>query len=421
MFAPEAAERSPGHFSGRHLSRQDFGATCYFDNSAASPMSPAVVEAHAEACRRSWANPSSLHGTGRAAHAAVLEVERLICVEAGSEHARVAFTGGGTEANNLALLGFWSANCKRGDRIVSSRFEHPSILECMEALRQQGADVALAEIGRDGVIDLDSLASLVDERTKLVSVMSANNELGTLQPIAEIGALCKRRGAAFHTDAVQAMGKTLLSMREAQIDLLSLSAHKFHGPRGVGALVVGPRVEIRPVAYGGAAEALLRPGTQNVPGIVALGAALADARARRAEMDGRRRALDDYFRAQLAALPHPFRLNSGTAARIPGVFNLRFDGVDADSLIQHLDYLGIHVSRGSACSAASPKLSHTLTAIGLGETEIWQSLRISLGFYNTEREIDWLFEALPPLLTCLRELPDKTVYVGKLMTAAVCT
>ncbi len=403
------------------LSRPDPSRACYFDNSAASPMSPVVIEAFREACVRWWANPSSLHGTGRMAREAVIEVEELIRREVESPHARIAFTGSGTEANNMALLGFWSANCRPGDRVVSSAFEHPSILECLEELKKRGADVALADIRRDGVVDIASVAALLDERTKLLSVMSVNNELGTVQPIEQLGALCRERGIAFHTDAVQAVGKRLLTMTAANVDLLSLSAHKFHGPRGVGALVIRPGIEIDPIAYGGAAETLLRPGTQNVPGIVALGAALRYVRENREEMDEKRRRLDRHLLSGLEALDCGYRLNSADAGRMPGVVNLQFEGVDADSLIQHLDYLGVHASRGSACSAASPKLSSTLTAMGLGETEIRQSFRISLGYFNTEREVDWFLELLPPLLACLRELPDKTTFVGKLMGAPVCS
>jgi cysteine desulfurase len=247
--------------------------------------------------------------------------------------------------------------------------------------------------------------------------MSVNNEVGTVQPIAEIGAACRQRRVAFHTDAVQGMGKVPISMTEAKIDLLTVSSHKFHGPRGVGALVIMPGIAIDPVAYGGAAETLLRPGTQNVPGIAAMGAAIEDVLERRAEMDEHRRSLDRYLLDRLAELPYEFHVNSGDAERLPGVLNLRFESVDADSLIQHLDYFGIHLSRGSACSASSPELSHVLTAMGLSHEDIWKSFRISLGFFNTMREIDWLIHVLPGVLESLRELPDKTAYVGDLVAA----
>lgn len=402
------------------LSRLDSPASCYFDNGAATPMSAAALEALSEACRRSWANPSSLHGTGREAREKVLEVERLLREELGAEHARIAFTGSGTEANNMAVLGYWAANGRAGERVILSRFEHPAILECADVLKQQGAEVVMTDIRRDGVVDVDRLASLLDERTRLVSVMAVNNELGTIQPIDQIGRMCREKMVAFHTDAVQAVGKIRLSMADSCIGLLSLSAHKFHGPRGVGALVIRPDVMIKPIAYGGASETLLRPGTQNVPGIVALGAAVRFCREQREVMDRTRRELDAHLLQGLSAIPG-FHLNTRGAERVHGVFNVRFDGVDADSLIQHLDYLGIHCSRGSACSAASPKLSATLTAMGLTEREMQESFRISMGFFNTHSEIDWLLSVLPPLVSCLRAMPDKSTHVGKLMSAPVCS
>jgi cysteine desulfurase len=403
-----------------HLSRLDFAGSCYFDNGAATPMSEEVVEAFRQACRTSWANPSSLHGAGREARENVIEVDKLLREELGAGYARVVFTGSGTEANNTALLGYWSANGKPGERVVISRFEHPSILECVDVLRRQGAEVVLADILRDGVVDAGKLEALLDERTRLVSVMAVNNELGTIQPIQRIGLLCRERKIGFHTDAVQAVGKLKISMQQLFVDLLSLSGHKFHGPRGVGALLIRPGVMVEPIAFGGASESLLRPGTQNVPGIVALGAAIRFVRERWDEIDRVKRELEERLLAGLSLI-EGFHLNTQSAARVAGVLNLRFDGVDADSLIQHLDYFGIHASRGSACSAASPKLSATLTAMGLSEAEIQGSFRISLGYFNTQREIDWLLHVLPPLVSCLRALPDKSAHVGKLMAAAVCS
>lgn len=414
-------ERSTSQETRRpYLSRLDFPGNCYFDNGAATPMSTAAIEVLTQACRQSWANPSSLHGTGREAREKVLEVERLLREELRAEHARIAFTGSGTEANNMAVLGYWSANGRPGERVIISRFEHPAILECVDVLRQRGAEVVMADIRRDGVVDVDRLASLLDERTRLVSVMAVNNELGTIQPVSRIGRICRERRVAFHTDAVQAVGKIPISMADSCIDLLSLSAHKFHGPRGVGALVIRPAVQIDPIAYGGASETLLRPGTQNVPGIAALGAAVRFCREQREAMERTRRELDAYLLEGLSAIPG-FHLNTGDAERVHGVLNVRFEGVDADSLIQHLDYLGIHCSRGSACSAASPRLSATLTAMGLTEKELQESFRISVGFFNTRSEIDWLFSVLPPLVSCLRAMPDKSTHVGKLMSAPVCS
>jgi cysteine desulfurase len=318
------------------------------------------------------------------------------------------------------VLGYWSANGRPGERVIISRFEHPAILECVDVLRQQGAEVVMADIRRNGVVDLDRLESLLDERTRLVSVMAVNNELGTVQPIGRIGQMCQQRRIAFHSDAVQAVGKIRLSMDFSSIDLLSLSAHKFHGPRGVGVLVIRPGVLIDPIAYGGASETLLRPGTQNVPGIMALGAAVRFFREQREAMERTRRELEARLLEGLSAIPG-FHLNTRSAERVHGVLNVRFDGVDADSLIQHLDYFGIHCSRGSACSAASPKLSATLSAMGLTEKEIQESFRISVGFFNAQHEVDWLLDVLPPLVDCLRAVPDKSTHVGKLMSAAVCT
>ena len=402
------------------LARRNFPGSCYFDNGAATPMSTAAIEALTQACRQSWANPSSLHGTGREAREKVIEVERLLQEELGAQYARIAFTGSGTEANNMAVLGYWSANGRPGERVVISSFEHPAILECIDVLRQQGAEVVMAGIHRDGVVDLDRLEPLLDQRTRLVSVMAVNNELGTVQPIDQIGQICRQRNIAFHSDAVQAVGKIRLSMDDSSIDLLSLSAHKFHGPRGVGALVIRPGVLINPIAYGGASDTLLRPGTQNVPGIVALGAAVRFFRDHRDAMERTRRELEKYLLEGLSAIPG-FQLNTGGAERVHGVLNVRFEGVDADSMIQHLDYLGVHCSRGSACSAASPKLSATLSAMGLTEKEIQESFRISMGFFNEQHEIDWLLDVLPPLVDCLRAVPDKSTHVGKLMSAPVCT
>ena len=375
----------------------------YLDYNASCPLHPEVAEEVCRAIREDFGNPSSVHMYGQRAKAALDRARAAVADLLGAAPADVVFTAGGTESDNFAIRGAAEALAPAGRRhLVASRIEHEAVLNTMKALGRRGWSVDLVPPTADGVIEPDRLRAAIRDDTALVSVMHANNETGVIQPIAELAALCHERGALVHTDAVQSAGKVPVDVGVLGVDLLSISAHKFGGPKGVGALWMRPGSRLVPLLTGGRQERTRRAGTENVPGIVGLGAA---ARIVLDKLESEARRLtemrDRMEGAIIAAVPGSV-VNGGKAPRVPNTSNIAFDGVEAESLLIALDLEGIAVSTGSACSSGTVDPSHVLMAMGLPPERVQGSIRFSLGAGTTGQEIDRLLEVLPQLVARLR-------------------
>jgi cysteine desulfurase len=373
----------------------------YFDHAATTPLDPAVRRAMLPYLDGLFGNPSSLHWAGREAHAAVDEARAQVADLIGARSEEIVFTGSGTEADNLALRGVLE---RGGGHVIVSAFEHPAVMETVTALERIGVSVTRLPVGSDGIVRAESLARALRPDTRLVSVMAANNVVGTIQPVTELARLTHEHGALFHADAVQAVGKLRLDVRQLGVDLLSLSGHKFHGPKGVGALYVRAGVELTPVVYGGGQERGLRSATENVPAIVGLGAAAALARAGMNDETVRMVNLRDRLSAGIAeAIPNAYFIGH-PYIRLPGHLCMSFAGQEGEAvkLLLKLDELGIAVSSGSACSSSHVgEPSYVLTAMGLDQIRARGSLRITLGRGNTGEEIDRFLEVLPEAVASL--------------------
>jgi cysteine desulfurase len=383
----------------------------YFDNSATTALDPRARQAMAPFLDGEFGNPSSLHAIGRQARSAVDAARRQVAELLHAEPSEIVFTASGTEADNLAIRGVFDAVGSHGGHIVVSAMEHPAVMETCFALERQGVEVTRMPVGDDGITTPSALAAAMRPDTRLVSVMAANNIVGTLQPIAELGRIAHEHGSLFHTDAVQAVGKIPFDMKRQPIDLLSLSAHKFHGPKGVGALYIRQGVAIEPVIYGGGQERGLRSATENVAGIVGLGKA--------AELAGLDMADDAARLVQLRdrlvegihnAIPNAYFLGH-RYCRLPGHVSVGFAGQEGEAirLLLALDEAGIAISSGSACSshhAGEP--SHVLLAMGLDPFRARGSLRISLGRFNTADEVERFLAVLPDAVASLRSITTRT-------------
>ncbi len=385
----------------------------YLDHAATSPVDPEVAEAMAQALREVPGNPSSIYAEGRHARSLVDRAREQVAAAMGAQPGEIVFTSGGTEADNLALRGVLKAREGEADGLIVSTIEHHAVLDTAEDLEHHGlARVTRVAVDRDGLVDPADVGRAVDARTALVSVMHANNEIGTIEPIDEIGRVCRERGVAFHTDAVQSVGILPFDVRELAVDLVSVNAHKFYGPKGVGALYVRSGTRIATVQTGGGQEKGRRTGTENVPGIVALGVAMRIASERR-ERDARRLAAlrDRIVDGVRARVPNAV-LTGHPTRRLPNNASFCFPGTQGESLIVALDLEGISVSSGSACTSGSTEPSHVLTAIGL-EREVAQgSLRITVGRDTTDADVDRLLEVLPPIVARLRSVSQEAVPVS---------
>ena len=376
----------------------------YLDYAATTPTDKRVVEAMAPYWGEIFGNPASPHAFGQEAHAAVEEARMGIAAFLGAKPAEIVFTSGGTESDNFAIKGVALANRKRGDHIVTSAIEHHAVLESCHSLKREGFRVTFLPVDGDGLVDPAAVTGAITDKTILVSIMHANNEIGTIQPIAEIGRLVRERGVYFHTDAVQSFGHLPLTAEELQVDLLSASAHKLYGPKGVGMLYVREGTRMVPFMDGGGQEKGRRSSTVNVPGVVGFGKAAALARASLAEEGARIAALRDRFIQGVFARIDGVRLNGHPTRRLPNNINLAVEGVEGEGMVLSLDMLGIACSTGSACSSSSVETSHVLTAIGLPRNFVHGSLRFSLGRFTTEQEIDTVLETLPQVVKRLRSL-----------------
>ena len=373
----------------------------YLDNSATTPVAEEVLDKMRPYFREAFGNASSLHEYGRVARIAVEESRDEIATRLGCLPEEIVFTSGATEANNLALIGAAQSNPGNKRHIVVSSVEHHSVLHAAEWLRSQGFDVSVLEVDPTGRVDTGRLADELRGETLLVSVMAGNNEIGTLQPIDEIGALCRERGVLFHTDAVQAYGKVPLPMDV--VDLLSVSAHKLHGPKGVGFLFVRKGVQLRPILHGGGHERGRRSGTENVPGIVGLAEATRIAFTEQETTVPRMRAFREQLIESVSEIPS-VRLNGHRRESLPHIANFGFQAIEGESLIMKLDEHGIAASTGSACSSPNLEPSHVLVAIGVPLTMAHGSLRVSTGRQTTSEEIDRFLEVLPRVVDELRAI-----------------
>jgi cysteine desulfurase len=377
----------------------------YLDYNATAPPAPEVVDAVQRAMAGNVGNPSSIHAYGQMAKAALDDARSAVARLIDAEPADVVFTSGGTEADNLALRGAAEALETSGRRrIVTSGIEHEAVLTTCKALARRGWTVTELPVGPSGVLAPETLAEALGPDTAIVSVMYANNEVGTIQPIAPLAALARRAGALFHTDAVQAVGKIPVSVRELGVDLLSLSGHKFSGPKGTGALWIRRGVRLVATNTGGRQERNRRAGTEDLPGLVGLGVAATLAADRLDAYATRVQALRDGLEADvLAAVPETI-VNGDRLRRVPNTSNISFDGIEAESLLIALDLEGIAVSTGSACSSGSLEPSHVLRAMGLPDARTRNAIRFSLGLSTTEDDVAALVAVLPGIVTKLRRL-----------------
>ncbi|MCC7416934.1 MAG: cysteine desulfurase [Acidobacteria bacterium] len=377
----------------------------YFDYNATTPLSPGAIEAVTATMRDQFGNASSVHRFGQQAKARLDEARSEVAALAGADPSEIVFTSGGTEADNFAIRGAADAAEPTGRRhLVASAIEHEAVLNTLRALARRGWAVTLLPVDQSGIVDPARLRDAITSETSLVSVMHANNEIGTIQPIAELAAIAREHGALMHTDAVQSGGKLPLDARALGVDLLSLSAHKFNGPKGAGALFVRRGTRMLPILTGGKHERNRRAGTENVPAIAGMGVAAAEARGKLAAESVRLAALRDRLETGVLAAVPGTAVNGDPARRVPNTTNISFDRVEAESLLIALDLEGIAVSTGSACSSGTLEPSHVLRAMGLPPHRTQNSLRFSLGLFSTAAEVDRLLEVLPGLVEKLRGL-----------------
>ena len=376
----------------------------YADNAATTAMSPAAIEAMFTCIRQSDGNPSSLHSAGQRAAETLAEARGRIAAHLGCQPSELIFTSGGSEADNQALRGAAHLGAAKGKKhIISTAFEHHAVLHTLRRLEKEGFTVTLLDVHENGLVTPEQVRAAIRPDTCLVSVMYANNEIGTIQPIAEIGRICREAGVLFHTDAVQAVGHLPIDVQAQNIDMLSLSAHKFHGPKGIGALYLRKGIPLEPLIEGGAQERGRRAGTENLPAIVGMAAALDEACAHLAEDTARLIPLRDKLIAGLSRIPHG-ALNGDPVRRLPGNVSFCFEGIEGESLLLLLDDKGICASSGSACTSGSLDPSHVLLAIGRVHDVAHGSLRLSLGADITEEEVDYLITAVTDTVAYLRSL-----------------
>jgi len=372
----------------------------YLDNSATTPTAPEVVEAMLPFLSRSYGNASSLHALGREARRAVETSRETIAELLGARRDEIVFTAGATEANNLAIIGSALASQDRR-HVITTAVEHHAVLHAAEWLRTRGFEVTVLGVDAAGRVDPTQVRDAIRPDTLLVSVMTGNNEIGTLQPISEIGRICRERGVLMHTDAVQALGKVPLPVDA--VDLLSISAHKFHGPKGIGFLFVRNGVRLTTILHGGGHERGRRSGTENVPGIVGMATAAALAFREKDAVSGRLRRLRARMIDEVTRIPGT-RLNGAPEESLPHIANFSFEAIEGESLVMRLDERGIAASTGSACSSPSLEPSHVLIAIGVPLSMAHGSLRVSTGHQTTEREVDRFLGVLPEVVEALRAL-----------------
>ena len=384
----------------------------YLDHNATTPPAAEVVDRMAAALREQFGNPSSVHHYGQMAKAALDEARSAVAALINGDPSEVVFTSGGTESDNFAIRGVAEALEPTGRRhLVTTSIEHEAVLNTFKALGRRGWTTTLLNVDQSGIVSTDALEQALTEHTALVSVMHANNEIGTVQPIAELARIAKARGALFHTDAVQSAGKIPVDVKALGVDLLSLSAHKFYGPKGAGALWIRRGVRLQAPMTGGKQERGRRAGTENAPGIIGLGVAAQLARAKMATEGERLAVLRDRLEEGILAAVSGTAINGARSPRVPNTTNISFDRIEAESLLIALDLAGIAVSTGSACSSGTLEPSHVLKAMGFPAHRTQNSIRFSLGAANSEADVQRVIDALPGIVEKLRSLTRAAVRV----------
>ena len=374
----------------------------YLDNSATTKVDNTVFEEMLPYLKENYGNPSSAYKLGRDNRIKVEEARKRVARALNAKENEIYFTSGGTEADNMALKGIAYANMKRGRHIITSKIEHPAILESCKELERQGFRISYINVDSKGRINLKELERSIRRDTILISIMFANNEIGTIEPIKEIGEIAKKYRIPFHTDAVQAVGNTKIDVQELGIDLLSLSSHKIYGPKGVGALYVREGVNFRSFINGGHQEKGKRAGTENVPGIIGLGKAISIASNNIEEKNNHIKSLRNYFIDEIVKNIPNVRINGDLENRLPGNINISIQGVNGIDILKELDKKEIYVSTGSACSTGNVAPSNVLKAIGLSNLMAYSTIRITLGKYNTKEEVDCTVKELKEIVNKLR-------------------
>ncbi len=377
----------------------------YLDNNATTRMREEVLEAMLPYYKDIYGNASSVHEFGRVARRGIDDArEKVARLLGAASPEEIIFTSGGTEADNFAVKGVAHALKSKGNHIITSSIEHQAVLNTCKFLEKEGYEVTYLKVDKDGVVDLDELKGSITDKTILITIMYANNEVGTIEPVAEIAKIAKEKGVYFHTDTVQAVGKVPFEIKDLNIDLLSMSGHKIYGPKGIGALYIRKGTRITQLMHGGHHEMGKRAGTENVAGIVGLGRAAQLAKSEITEESKKLTELRDYLYKGVVSKIESVRLNGHPTKRLPNTLNIGFNFLEGESIILNLDMEGVAVSTGSACTSGSLEPSHVLTAMGIDPAETQGSVRFSLGKDNTKEDMDYVLEVLPPIIKRLREM-----------------
>ncbi len=386
------------------MNKKSYDKRIYLDYSATTPMKKEVCDEMLPYFTEKFGNPSSIYSFGREAKQALETARGQVAKAIGSKDEEIFFTAGGSEADNWAIKGVAYANKGKGNHIITTKIEHHAVLHTCEYLEKEGFEVTYLEVDQYGLIDLEALKKAITDKTILISIMFANNEIGTIEPIKEIGQIAKEKGIYFHTDAVQALGNVKINVEELNIDLMSISSHKIYGPKGVGALFIKKGVKIHSFVHGGAQEKRRRAGTENVPGIVGFGKAAELATLHLdAHIDHVKRLRDKLVKGVMEKVDY-VRLNGHLEQRLPGNANFAFEFIEGESLLLSLDMVGVAGSSGSACTSGSLDPSHVLMAIGLPHEIAHGSLRLTIGDFTTEQDIDYVIDQIPKIVARLREM-----------------
>ena len=375
----------------------------YLDCAATTPCNPQVLEAMMPYFGQKFGNPSSIHSFGMEAKEVVEKARKTVADALGADPEEIIFTSSGTESDNLAIKGIAYTNRTRGNHIITSQIEHHAVLESCKFLEKRGFKVTYLTVDKYGLVNPEDLEKTITKKTILVSIMHANNEIGTIEPIAELASIAKEKGICFHTDAVQTFGHILTNVDDLRVDLLSISAHKLYGPKGVGALYIRKGTKIEAISHGGDQEDGMRAGTLNVPGIVGLGKAIEQSQKGMKNEEEREKKLQDKLINGLLKVPN-VRLNGHPKARLSGNVNVSVEGIEGESMILNLNLLGISCSTGSACTSSSLEPSHVLLACGLSAEVAHGSLRFSLGKLTSEEDINYLLSVFPKMVEKLRKM-----------------
>ena len=380
--------------------------TVYLDHCATTPLHPDVLKAMLPFLRHSFGNPSSIHALGRKAREAVEESRGRVAALIGANASEIVFTSGGTEANNLAIQGVARARKDHVNHIVTSSIEHHAVLKTCQYLERSGFTVTYLPVDHHGIVNPEDVKKALTDKTILVSVMHANNEVGTIEPIHEIGRIAAERGIPFHTDAVQSAGKVPLNVKEMSVDLLSISAHKFYGPKGIGAMYIREGIRIDPILYGGEQEKGIRSGTENVASVAGLGKACELARETVAVRMDEIRKLRDALQERISTAVPGLTINGHPVSRLPNCLSVSIPGIMGETILRDLDARGIAVSSGSACTSHSVEISHVLAAMGLPEETAQGTVRLSLGIINTPDEIEYAAASFVEVVEKLKTLSE---------------